>query len=152
MVAKVLSDNDRVPPETSRDKGGLSKPARMHLRRPVRSRVFESYVRDLRELIEIWEAGEIDDLLLREVLNETMNAITALDVNYELYTHLQRAHIVLLDRVLREVHALDDPAETAKEHPREQEEEIEKKVMSAIDRSNHQKGTTERDAQAACAD
>lgn len=152
MVAKVLSENDCETQNPTQAKGGLSKQARMHLRRPVRSRVFESYVRDLGEMIELWNAGDIGDSLIRETLNETMNALVALDVNFDLYRHLQRAHIVLLDRVLRDVHEIDDPSDIGKELPREKEEQIEKKVISEIDREKNQKGTAEREAPSACAD
>jgi len=138
MIAKSLSENDRMRPKASELRGGLSKQGRLHLRRPVRSRLFESYVRDLHEMIGLWKAGEISDLILREVLFEMTKAIDALDVNYELYTHLQRAHIVLLDNVLRAVHDLDDPVDEAAQADREQEEIVEKKVISAIDRANNQ--------------
>ena len=125
MVAQQVSDNDMVKETATVHKGGLNKRARMYLRRPIISRVFESYVRDLHEMLELWMAGEISDLVLREILHELNDAILALDVNFQLTTHLQRAHIVLLDRVLRDVHNLDDPADTGPELTREQEEEIE---------------------------
>ena len=134
MVAQHLSENDRVTPTLSKLDGGMSKQARLHLRRPVRSRVFESYVRDLHEIIGLWLSGEISDMILRESFHETINAIDALDVNCELYTHLQRAHIVLLDRVLRDVHNLDDTADEGHEKNREQEELIEKDRLSVIDK------------------
>jgi hypothetical protein len=80
-----------------------------YFRRGVRQRVWETYVRDLHETLGLNLSGEVSDSELMVSLNEMMAAIIALDREGELGAHLKRAELIILDRVLRDIHNLEDP-------------------------------------------
>ena len=89
--------------------GDQKKALIRYFRRPVRERVWETYVRDLHEVLGLNISGEISDSELMVSLNEMMAAMLALDRGGELAMHLKRAELVILDRVMREIHDLEDP-------------------------------------------
>lgn len=76
-----------------------------HRRRSILRRLWESYLTDLRDILSLYLDGELAYDDVQQSLGEIVPALKSLDENGELNRALERAEVVIVDRVLADMHA-----------------------------------------------
>ena len=68
--------------------------------RPIVKRLWETYAADLTETLDAYNAGEIDQKLLHRQMRSLVKAMDNLRDDGRLAEALERAQVILIDRVL----------------------------------------------------
>jgi hypothetical protein len=77
-------------------------------RRPSVRRLWESYLSDLGEAIEMWKQGELSDDEMRQALYSLFLALVAVDDEDEIKSHLREVDLVVLDDQLLIINGIQD--------------------------------------------
>lgn len=75
-----------------------------HRRRPIIRRLWESYLTDLRDVLFLYDQGDLSYDATRESMAEIVPALKMLEEDGELSRAIRRAEVVIVDRVLADLH------------------------------------------------